>query len=631
MHGRLLFINMPFAGLRPALGVSLLKSHLKRVNVPADIFYANLHMANLIGPTMYNYIAGLTPAQLLLGDWLFSPTLPGGARGEHSTDAQTHPYLLEAAERFPGACTPSTHKRLMDIRERADEFLDHCMAQLDLSSYKYVGFASTFAQNAASLSLAARIKRATPDITILFGGANCESEMGLALHRCFDFIDYVCTGEADRTLPELVLALERSLQPIGMRGLVWRDGGRSVYEDLLPEPVQDLDSLPYPDYDDFFDQYRQSGLASTAPYADEVQIETSRGCWWGQKHHCTFCGLNGLSMAFRSKSPQRAIEEIVFLARRYETRRVGTVDNIMDHRYFREFVPGLRDLDLDLNLFYETKANLTREQVRMLADAGITTIQPGIESFSSNVLRIMRKGTSALQNIQLLKHCREAGVRPLWNLLDGFAGERPEDYEQTAQLIDAIHHLEPPGKDHFTRVRLDRFSPLYATPEDHGVTNVRPDRAYSFVYELPASELRRIAYYFEYDYVSQPDPVTYTGPALEALRRWHANRGSAGLVYADSDGVLSIWDFRPDAEQIMMQFAGVTRELYIWCEEIRSKQSLLSFAHERDVSPDELSALLDDLVRRRLMVSADDRYLSLALPDTHAPKAQATASLGQSQ
>jgi ribosomal peptide maturation radical SAM protein 1 len=616
MPGRFLFINMPFGGLRPAIGVSLLKSHLKRVDVPADIFYANLQMANFIGPTMYNYVAGLTPAQLLLGDWLFSLTLPGAGGVEESANSQTHPYLLEAEKRFPDACKASTHRRLMGTRERAGEFLEECLGQLDLSSYKYVGFASTFAQNAASLSLAARIKRVAPDITIMFGGANCESEMGLALHRCFDFIDYVCTGEADRTLPELVLALEQGRQPAGMRGLVWREGGRSVYEDLLPEPVEDLDSLPYPDYDDFFEQYQQTGLSATAPYANEVQIETSRGCWWGQKHHCTFCGLNGLSMAFRSKSPQRAIDEISFLAHRYNTRRVGTVDNILDHRYFREFLPGLRDLDLDLDVFYETKANLTRDQVRMLADAGITTIQPGIESFSSNVLRIMRKGTSSLQNIQLLKHCREEGVRPMWNLLDGFAGERPEDYQQTARLIDAIHHLEPPGKDHFTRVRLDRFSPLYAAPAEHGVTNVRPDRAYSFVYGLPDSELRQIAYYFEYDYLSQPDPATYTGPALEALRRWDANRGSAGLVYADNNGTLSIWDFRPDADQITMQLDGAAREVYVWCDEIRSEQALLLFARERGIPADELFSLLDDLIRRRLMVSADARYLSLALRAT---------------
>ena len=37
-------------------------------------------------------------------------------------------------------------------------------------------------------------------------------------------------------------------------------------------------------------------------------IETSRGCWWGERNHCTFCGLNGSSMSFDEMAPGRALE-----------------------------------------------------------------------------------------------------------------------------------------------------------------------------------------------------------------------------------------------------------------------------------------------------------------------------------
>ena len=65
-------------------------------------------------------------------------------------------------------------------------------------------------------------------------------------------------------------------------------------------------------------------------------------------------------------------------------------------------------------MFYEVKSNLRKEDVRQLREAGVVAIQPGIESLSDEVLRIMRKGVSALQNIQLLKGCagaRSAGLR----------------------------------------------------------------------------------------------------------------------------------------------------------------------------------------------------------------------------
>jgi radical SAM superfamily enzyme YgiQ (UPF0313 family) len=61
-------------------------------------------------------------------------------------------------------------------------------------------------------------------------------------------------------------------------------------------------------------------------------------------------------------------------------------------RYFRELLPLLAVADLDLSSFHEVKANLTRDQIRMLSEAGVNSIQPGIESFSTDLLRLMRKG-----------------------------------------------------------------------------------------------------------------------------------------------------------------------------------------------------------------------------------------------
>ena len=81
---------------------------------------------------------------------------------------------------------------------------------------------------------------------------------------------------------------------------------------------RNLDTLPIPDYDDYIDALASSPAA--ADVTPMLMLETSRGCWWGEKHHCTFCGLNGLTMAFRSKTPERVIEEIETLRSRYGAR-----------------------------------------------------------------------------------------------------------------------------------------------------------------------------------------------------------------------------------------------------------------------------------------------------------------------
>jgi radical SAM superfamily enzyme YgiQ (UPF0313 family) len=169
------------------------------------------------------------------------------------------------------------------------------------------------------------------------------------------------------------------------------------------QPIVNLDSLPYPDFDDFFAHPPNPDTAETP----RLVFETSRGCWWGQKHHCTFCGLNGNGMEFRQKSSSRALEELVWILSKYgsHTRSIYATDNIMPYEYFHSFLPQLAAMNLSVDFFYETKANLRPDQLALYKRAGLSRIQPGIESLSSEVLMLMGKGITALQNIQLLKLC----------------------------------------------------------------------------------------------------------------------------------------------------------------------------------------------------------------------------------
>src|SRR5262249_33234084 len=155
----------------------------------------------------------------------------------------------------------------------------------------------------------------------------------------------------------------------------------------------------------------------------------------GQVHHCTFCGLNGSTMTFRSKSPERAFEEIGILVERYPGLPVLVVDNIMDMRYLGTLLPRLQQLDRPVELFYEVKANLRKGQLQQLSASHVTMIQPGIESLSTPILKLMCKGVTAIQNLQLLKWCKELGIRPEWNFLCGFPGEPTREYARMAELV----------------------------------------------------------------------------------------------------------------------------------------------------------------------------------------------------
>ena len=601
-----LFVNMPFNAIRPAIGISLLKGHLERMGIPSRIVYLNMRFAKLVGLTDYKYIAEHSPPESLAGDWIFS-----GCAFDRSDDTDAA-YLQTFTQRFVKYPMSEIGAALKNCRAKAEEFIQECLEQIDWQAYNVIGFTSTFTQHGASLALARRVKQRFPHLLIAFGGANCESEMGLQLHRSFPFIDFVCSGEADVTFPRMIQTLMDGGDVHQIPGLISRLDGCSHCVNLMPEQVKDMDSLPYPNYDDYFEQYAEVGLSSK----DQVGIlmESSRGCWWGQKHHCTFCGLNGMSMAFRSKSATRVMQEINDLSGKYKAQYVEMVDNILDMQYFDTLILDLKKRQLKLGLFYETKANLTKEQLRALSEAGIETIQPGIESFSTDILRIMRKGTSAIQNIQLLKWCKEFGIKAFWNVLYGFPGENPADYESVAKIISSIHHLQPP--EGFGPIRLDRFSPNFFSADQLGICNVRPDRSYQYIYDLPEPQLFNLAYYFEHDYSDGRDPEDYVGEAYMAVKHWHEDSGTRGLVYANHDDTLAIWDFRSGAEKKLTILSGHESALYLYCDRNRSFQQIERFLSERGASDTPVEALLERLVGSRLMINLDERYLSLAVPAT---------------
>jgi len=490
------------------------------------------------------------------------------------------------------------------------------MASVHWEEYAIVGFTSTFEQNIASLALAQRIKAAHPTIQIVFGGANWEGEMGLELHRQFPFVDYVCSGEADESFPALVeqLLADQPMDPQRpIPGIAQRIDGQSVFSGP-PKLITDMDTLPIPDFSDYFKDLAQSTV--TASIVPLLLLETSRGCWWGAKSHCTFCGLNGGSMTYRSKSPGRALNELEALVDKWKFEFVEVVDNILDMKYFNSMLPALARLSRPIRLFYEVKANLGRKHLQILADAGVHRIQPGIESLSDHVLKLMRKGTTGLQNIQLMKWCKEYNISADWNIIYGFPGEKPEDYAKMLTLLRSIRFLKPPSG--CGPIRLDRFSPYHNSPKEFGFINVRSLGPYKYLYPFEEEILCRIAYYFDYDYDPSVDPTGFANEMLAFVTAWR-HEPEQGMLHSIPrlDGRLAILDTRSDAARSEYILSGPEKAVYEYCDEFHSLFAVLH--HVQHLYPDQLIdeqqvlGWLDTFIRNRLMVTDDVHYLSLAV------------------
>lgn len=606
MNGGVLFVNMPFSGAdRPQIGISMLKASLRARHIPCDIRYFNITFAEWIGPELYHWYSSELDHTVFAGEWVFAQ--------QFFRDSLLDPnrYLQHLSKNLK--IDEQTIQIILRVRRVITPFLEYCMQSVDWSRYSIIGFTSTFEQNIASLALAHAIKELYPDKIIIMGGANCEAPMGQALHKCFPFVDYVFSGEADNNFPEFVQRLLEHQSVDTIPGLVFRNGRESVFTGH-PAPVLEMDVLPFPDYEDYFKQLSVSSISKRI--SPMLQVETSRGCWWGAKHHCTFCGLNALSMTFRSKTKERALEEILYLVSRYQVKQIAAVDNIMDTKYFRDLLPEIKRRRLGLTLFYEVKANMTKEQVRMLKEAGVTMIQPGIESLHKNPLQLMRKGVTPLQNIQLLKWCAEAGVRPSWNLLYGFPGENEQDYREMLPLLESIVHLQPP--DGQGSIRLDRFSPYFQNPGTFGLVNARPLEVYRYLYPFPEADLAEIAYFYQYEFADGKNPDEYIEPTINQLTRWRESAilGASLRSRWLSNGSMEITDTRFDNTEKRVWLSEWHKEVYEFCDQMRSLLVIERWlkTHAPAVSLSEAKQFLEELVKMKLMCCDDENFLSLAVP-----------------
>jgi ribosomal peptide maturation radical SAM protein 1 len=605
-----LFVVMPFNGLdSPHLGVSLLKAQLRSRGIPVAVAYLNFALAEMAGYEAYQSMIrhDHDSYEGLAGEWVFARSL--FSRSDRDDEAYIDRYLVAN-----GLCMPQMVDGIRRMAGLVDSFLDCCLRTVDWDRYSIIGFTSTFQQNLACLALAKRIKERFPEKIIVMGGDNCSDVMGVQLHESFSFLDYVFTGDADFSFPELVTRLANGdSRRDDIPGYVRREGNRSV---ATPDRglTQQMDALSYPDFDDYFAAYRVSPLRCN--FQPFLQMETARGCWWGAKHHCTFCGLNQNDMAFHAKSPQRAMDELVHLVSRYGLTKIVFADNIISMDYFRTLLPELKRRNMGIQLLYETKANMNREQVRLCSEAGVSIIQPGIESLSAHVLHLMRKGVSPLQNVQLLKWCREYGVLPYWNVLYGFPGETAADYEEMCRLAENLSHLTPPLCG--GAIRVERFSPYFDYAADFGIRNLRAHASYQYIYPFDESARYNLAYFFDFDFDGK-DKIDDWSAAIQALiKRWGAIHAQSRLeVVSHTPDAMVVRDTRPNAAQPLYHFGAQEAAVIEACDRAQSLPQIVKQVRQTVNGSMPPEAWIGDFVRYltecRLLLEHKGRYLSLIL------------------
>jgi ribosomal peptide maturation radical SAM protein 1 len=615
---RIVLVTMPFADWRkPSFALSQLAALTRREfgdAVDVEVRYLNFDFAEYLGIDTYDAIAdGVGHLMTGIGEWLFRPVAFPGVP-DNAED-----YFRRY---YQGAQWQEFREHIVERRAGIAEFCAGLAERHDLYSADIVGFTSMFAQHVASIGMARVIKDRNPAVTTLLGGANCEAPMGAVIAQEVDAIDAVFSGPALHTFPQF---LEQLLAggPGGVHTIPGVLTAKNCHDPAQRETVgreRDIDDFFTPDYTGFvadFDAHR-SRLGGPETAKPILFFETSRGCWWGQRSHCTFCGLNGLGMAYRSMKPEhaRAQFEWLFEFSPWCDEFVCT-DNIMPKSYPKEVFAKL-DPPAGVSLFYEIKVPMSEHDMAVLSQARVTRIQPGIEALSTGTLKLMNKGTTAFLNLQFLRSCLGHGITPEWNLLLGFPRETDEVYAKYVEDIPLLTHLPPPNGAFL--VRFDRYSPYYTQAEEYGL-ELTPMDFYPLIYPFAEDQIARLAYFFTDRRVSpyMRHSITWLRPVTEQVEYWQArwadrdvppelllrSDGEAHWVHDTRDGTVRTVPLKPELLPLLRRLSAPVKADRL--------------AADLDRPAEVVAAQLAYLHRHRLLFGEGDRVMSLVVPPPGEP------------
>ncbi len=609
---RVALVNMPFADWhRPSFALSQLAALTRREfpdNVDVDVHYLNQDFASYLGVPTYAAVAGDVDHLMTgVGDWLFRQIAFPGLRD--NSEQYFNRYYL-------GPRWRSFRQQVLGIRDGLEKFCNELIDRYRLDSADVVGFTSMFAQNVASIAMARLIKARNNEAVVLFGGANCETPMGEILAKNLACVDFVFSGPALLSFPEFVRCLLSgdTAAAGAIQGVMAH--GAEVGARPAIGTERDIDDFFEPDYQSFVTSLSGKPdlvAAQTQKTRPILYFETSRGCWWGARSHCTFCGLNGLTINYRAMSPEVALRQFRWLFGFAPwCTNFHCVDNIMPKSYPRDVFPQL-ERPPGATLFYEVKLPLSEKDLHAMADAGVTYVQPGIEALSTETLQLMRKGTTAFQNIQFLKNCSRFGIDPAWNLLVGFPGESEGVYEKYASDIPLLAHLPPPTGAYM--VRFDRYSPYFNQSADYHL-ELAPMDFYSLIYPFRPDDLGQIAYFFQDLNLSAylSNVAAWIGPLNEHItkwrRRWDSGHPCLNLAMGQ-DGRWEIHDSRFGGPE-RMEIDEETRTLL---QRLSSPVRPDELAAELGLPDQTVSQRLDFLRAHKLVFEENGRVLSLVVTD----------------
>ncbi|MCF8056796.1 MAG: RiPP maturation radical SAM C-methyltransferase [Desulfocapsa sp.] len=579
---------------RPSIQLATLAAYLEHdKTLETILFHPYLAAAAAIGTENYHYLAKNSWA----GEALYSPML---------FREQTE----QARKLFYESCRKEEYLRHLDFEDCShilEQALEEWLTTVDFNSLDLIGFSICFNQLIPSLTAAARIKQQYPKLPIVIGGSGCVGAIGKSLLNTFSQIDYVISGEGEQALQQLCHFLNApgsiETQSIPTQILTRRTQGQ--VKSSCPG-ITNLNSLPVPDYGPYFQEMRNS--FPDQPFIPVLPLEFSRGCWWNK---CTFCNLNLQWQGYRWKTSETMLGEVRQQADRFQCLDFCFTDNALPPKEADLFFGTLARENTDYNFFAEVRGITDPDRLHLYHQGGLSSIQVGIESLSTSLLKKMQKGTTAIENIAAMRQSAEAGIVLDGNLITEFPGSTEQEVQETLNNLDVVLPYSPLSNASFF---LGHGSPVASNPREYNILAVTPHPKNRKLF--PGTVLKNLDMLIK-DYRGdrriQRKMWKVVAAKITEWQEFHKRRSplQPPLAYRDGGTFLLIRQEQLHGPVLQHRLQGSSREIYLFCRMIRTMEEIsLAFP---TIQKKALLEFLQHLGKKKLIFCEENRFLALAI------------------
>ncbi|MBW1841685.1 MAG: RiPP maturation radical SAM C-methyltransferase [Deltaproteobacteria bacterium] len=594
---------------RPSIQIGVLKAHLRTQfpDLTVAVHHVYLAVAKSIGYKKYQNISERT--------WL----------AETVYAALLYPERFETIEKlFHREADGNSHIQKVDFRgltEQIKEISDEFIREVDWGTFGLAGFSASLCQLTASLYFIRQIKKRFPDLLIVVGGTLFTRYTSRNLFDVFPEIDIAVIGEGELPLSRLVHFLKNPQnrgKAASIPGIVTRDSkGAGVSADF--GQMTDLTGLTAPDYDDYFDLLKT--FTPEKRFFPTLPVEVSRGCWWRKTHEdgkyrgCAFCNLNLQWDGYRSKKPAQVVSEIEQLTTKYRILSVAFMDNLLPRKASQVIFKQLGGMDKDLRMFGEIRATTPPSELVALRDAGMKEVQIGIEALSTRLLGKMNKGTTAIENLEIMKNCEALGITNSSNLMLWFPGSDFRDVEETLRNLVFAMPFKPLKT---VRFWLGLGSPVWENPRHFNIRAVFNHPAYGKLFPKTVfNSFQFVVQAYRGDLTHQRKLWRPVEIKIRAWEKAYAELQSAPgcspiLSFRDGREFLIIHQRRFGADPITHRLEGTSRSIYLLCQRHRSTERIVK--QFPAMAEDRILPFLRMMKDKKLMFEENEKFLSLAVP-----------------